>query len=294
MATITTEKLPGGLGARVHGMDPADLDAEARERLRAALVEHALLVVQGLEEMTPEQHVELSRVFGACAIHPIPTIRLKGHPEIIVLGSDLVDALPADDPTRDDILGEIPWHSDLTYTDSPSRGALLLARTVPPELGLTSWVDTAAVYDALPEMLRQQIEGRRAVHSLGPIQESLRSVARANAEMDGGEPPAFEQVVHPLVHEHPESGRRALNVSPAFVQTVEGLPDAEGRALLDELIAFATQDRFVYQHHWEVGDLVVWDNWRTMHRATGHRKKHARRMHRTTLAPGRIAAGVAA
>ena len=98
--------------------------------------------------------------------------------------------------------------------------------------------------------------------------------------------PEFKPVTHPLVHRHPESGRKVLNISPGFTQSVVGMPEAEGNALLDELRAFATQERFTYFHDWEVGDLVIWDNWRTMHIATGHKKKYARRMHRTTLRGG--------
>lgn len=291
---ITTSPLSPALGAEIHGLDVAALGDEDRVRLREAFLEYGVLLVKGLAAMTPEQQVELSSVFGECAIHPIPTIRLKGHPEIIVLAADVADGLAEDDPAREDIVGQIPWHSDLTYTASPSRGSLLLARVVPPELGLTGYIDTAAVYDALPGDLRERIEGRSAVHSLGPIQEALKSAARADEEMEGGDAPVFDQVVHPLVHEHPESGRKVLNVSPAFVQSIEGLSEEESRTLIDELIAFATDDRFVYLHRWEDGDLIAWDNWRTMHLATGHKKKHARRMHRTTLAPGRVPGELAA
>lgn len=292
--TIEIQPLSGALGAEARGLDPTRLDDADCAQLRAAFLEYGVLLARGLADMTPDQHIALSRVLGECAIHPIPTIRLKGHPEIIVLAAELGDDLADDDPGREEIVGEIPWHSDLTYTDSPSRGSLLLARVVPPELGMTGFIDTAAVYDALPAPLRARIDGRRAVHSLGPIQSALRSAARADDEMEGGEPPAFEQVTHPLVHEHPESGRKVLNVSPAFVQAIEGMSEDESRALLDELIAFATADRFVYLHRWQVGDLVIWDNWRTMHRATGHKKRHARRMHRTTLAPGIVPGEIAA
>jgi taurine dioxygenase len=292
--TITTTPLSEALGAEVHGLDPAHLDETDRQALREAFLEYGVLLARGLAGMTPEQHIELSRVFGECAIHPIPTIRMKGHPEIIVLAAEIGDTLAEDDPTREDIVGHIPWHSDLTYTASPCRGSILVARVVPPELGMTGYIDTAAVYDALPDDLRERIEGRNAIHSLGPIQEALKSAARADYEMEGGEAPAFEQVKHPLVHVHPESGRKVLNVSPAFIQSIEGLPEEESRALIDELIAFATQDRFVYLHRWEVGDLIVWDNWRTMHLATGHKKKHGRRMHRTTLEPGRLPGALAA
>lgn len=112
--------------------------------------------------------------------------------------------------------------------------------------------------------------------------------------MEGGDAPHFEQVVHPLVHEHPESGRKVLNVSPALIQSIEGPSGEESRALIRALITCAIDDRFVYLHPWEEGELIAWDNWRTMHLATGHRKKPARRMHRTTLAPGRSPSSLAA
>ncbi len=275
-------------GAEVRGLDPDRIDDTDRSRLRQAFLDHGLLLMKGLEAISPEQHVELSRIFGVPTIHPIPTIRLAECPEIIVLEAEGGDSLAANDPTRNEVVGSIPWHSDLTYTDSPSRGSLLIARVVPPEMGQTGYVDTATVYDALPGSLRERIEGLRAIHSLGPLQDSLKSAARATADTEGGELPTFEHVVHPLVHVHPDSGRKVLNISPAFIQRIEGIAESESDSLIEALTEFATQDRFVHLHAWEVGDGVLWDNWRTMHSATGHRRRHSRRMHRTTLAPGPI------
>lgn len=90
------------------------------------------------------------------------------------------------------------------------------------------------------------------------------------------------------MHRHPESGRSVLNISPLFGRSIVGLSPVEGDALLEQLRDFATQDRFAYFHEWQVGDLLTWDNWRTQHNATGHKKKYARRMHRTTLRGGEI------
>lgn len=295
--TITTTPLSPALGAQIHGLEPGRMDEADRARLRSAFLEYGVLLSKGHESISPEEHIDLSRVLGECAIHPIPTIRLKGHPEIIVLAPEVGGTLAQDDPSCEDLVGQGDWHADLYYTDSPSRGSILLARVVPPELGMTGFIDTARVYDELPDDLRSRISGHSGIHSLeslGPIQQTLQNAASADGEMEGGEAPVFEKVVHPLVHEHPESGRKVLNVNPAFIQSIEGLPQDESRALIDELSAFATQDRFVYLHQWEVGDLIIWDNWRTMHLATGHKKKHARRMHRTTLASGRVPGDVAA
>jgi taurine dioxygenase len=291
--SLSIVPLSGPLGAELRSFEPRVMGDADRALLRNTFLEFGVLVARGLD-LTPEEHVRLTHVFGRPAIHPIPTIRLQGHPEIIVLQADLGASLDPDDPTGDEVIGQIPWHSDLTYTETPSRGALLLARVVPPELGDTGYIDTAAVYDALPDSMRRRIEGLRAVHSLGPIQEQLRVATRMGADTEGGEAPTFQPVTHPFVQVHPESGRKVLNISPAFIQSIEGMKASESEALLDELKAFATQERFAYYHHWAVGDLVVWDNWRTLHTATGHRKKHARCMHRTTLDGAELSGRVAA
>jgi taurine dioxygenase len=291
--SLSIVPLSGPLGAELRSFEPRVMEDADRALLRGAFLEFGVLVARELD-LTPEEHVRLTHVFGRPAIHPIPTIRLQGHPEIIVLQADLGASLAPDDPTGDEVIGEIPWHSDLTYTETPSRGALLLARVVPPERGDTGYIDTAAVYDALPDSMRRRIEGLRAVHSLGPIQEQLRLATRMGADTEGGEAPTFQPVTHPLVQVHPESGRKVLNISPTFIRSIEGMQASESEALLDELKAFATQEHFAYYHHWAVGDLVIWDNRRTMHTATGHRKMHARCMHRTTLDGGEASGRVAA
>lgn len=282
-SSVSLEPLAAApLGARVHGLDPRALGASDEETLRAALVDYGVLVVSGLS-LTPDQHVALTRVFGDPAIHPIEAIRLTGHPEIIVLAVDIGGDLEDGDPRAREVVGHIPWHTDLTYTATPSRGALLYALEVPPEGGETGFIDTAAVCDALPKNLLDRATGRRAIHGVGPIQGQLKSAVATLDEYSGPAVPDFPHVVHPLVHRHPHSGRRVLNISPAFMQAIVGMPDDESERLLAELRAFATQDRFAYHHQWQAGDLVIWDNWRTMHTATGHQQRYARRMHRTTL-----------
>jgi taurine dioxygenase len=167
---------------------------------------------------------------------------------------------------------------------------LLHALEVPPEGGQTGFADTAGIYDALPDDLVRRIEGLRVVHGFGAIGRENRAALESPTD---GKAPEFPDVIHPLVHRHPESGRRVLNISPNFSRSIVGLPPEEGDALLEQLRDFATQDRFVYFHEWRVGDLVIWDNWRTQHTASGHKKKYARRMHRTTLRGGGLS-GVAA
>jgi taurine dioxygenase len=281
--------LSPALGVEVHGLEPRDIDPTDAERLRKALHEHGVLLARHVD-LTPDQHVELTRVFGEPEIHPIEAIRLEGHPEIIVLAAGQYDEIQADDPGADDVIGTIDWHTDLTYTPLPTRGSLLYARTVPPEGGKTGWIDTAAVHTALPETTKQRIAGLQVIHSLGPLQQAINQAAETDYAADSDSVPEFQEVVHPLAHRHPESGREVLDISPAFAQRIVGLPEDESAALLRELRDFATQPRFRYLHEWQVGDLVVWDNWRTMHVATGHKRRHRRVMHRTQLRGGALLA----
>lgn len=256
------------LGTEVGSLDLQALTASDREQLNAALAEHGVLVVRDLP-LEPEEHVEFTRVFGEPDIHPMEEIRLPGVPEIIELAIDLTAQVDPDDAASDRIVGDLAWHSDLTYVAEPSRGSLLYAVDVPPEGGDTGFIDTARVYQAMPEDMRRRIHGLDVVHSF-----------------DANGSDMFPEVVHPIVHKHPVSGEPVLNISPLFARSIVGWSDADSRALLDELTEFATQERFTYFHRWSVGDLVIWDNWRTMHIATGHPKRYRRRMLRTTIRGG--------
>lgn len=284
-----------GFGGRIGSLNVHSLTTAERTELNEALAQHGVLVAHGLQ-LDPHEQVELTCVFGEPEIHPIESIRLPGVPEVIELKVDLTDQVDPDDPASGVVVGDIAWHSDLTYTVEPSRGSLLYAVDVPAEGGDTGFVDSARVYAAMPEDLRHRIEGLEVVHSLGRRTETQLKKAANELELKRAvtEPatsadsaaPMFPEVVHPIVHRHPVSGQPVLNISPMFARSIVGWSDAESRALLDELTEFATQARFTYFHRWSVGDLVIWDNWRTMHIATGHPKRYRRRMLRTTIYGG--------
>lgn len=280
--TIQTRPLAAAIGAEVTGLDVSALSADDREALYAAFLQHGLLMLRGVD-VTLAQHVALSRVFGQPEIHPIPAIRHPDEPLIIVLdnGGTVADT----DPAADDIAGSIPWHSDLTYTQMPSRGAVLRAAVVPAEGGRTGWIDTARVYASMPDALKRRVQGLHLVHSFDPA-DARRNQAEpkdgGGAEMLPGVPD-FPPVTHPLVSRHPEAGIEVLNISPFFSRYIPDLPEKEADELYDELVEFATREEFAYVHDWQPGDLMIWDNWRTMHRAFGCKRRYARVMHRTTL-----------
>ena len=144
--------------------------------------------------------------------------------------------------------------------------------------GDTEFADTRAAYDALPDAMKRKLEGLIAEHSL------WRLLAKAGGyEPTEDERHAYPPAQHPLVRRHPGSGRNALYIAASASHIIDNTPE-EGQALLGELIEFATQPQFVYRHKWRVGDLVIWDNRCTMHRATPFAATdHVRDMRRTTL-----------
>jgi taurine dioxygenase len=276
--------LDAPVGAEVCDLVVGALTERDERRLRRALADHGVLVARGLD-LAPTEQVALTRVFGEPEIHPIESIRLDGAPEIIELAVDLTAHLDPSDPAADEHIGAASWHSDLTYTAEPSRGSLLSGVEVPPEGGETGFVDMATVYAALPEVTRRRLRGLEAIHSFEVLADAPEGEAVWTKPMVGADV-QFPPVVHPLVHRHPVIGTPVLDLSPTFVRGVVGWSRADSDELLQHLGEFATSGRFTYFHKWEAGDLVIWDNWRTMHTATGHKKRYRRRMFRTTVHGG--------
>ena len=169
------------------------------------------------------------------------------------------------------------WHTDNAFRRTPAKYSLLSARSVPPEGGETEFVDMRAAYDALPEKKKAALEGMIAMHSIIYSREII-GFTDYSPEERAGLPP----VPHVMVRTHPGSGRKSLYVA-SYAHEIQGMPTPEARMLLHDLIEHATQRQFVYTHRWRVGDLVMWDNRCTMHRARDYDMSHRRDLHRTTV-----------
>jgi taurine dioxygenase len=176
--------------------------------------------------------------------------------------------------------GELQWHSDQSYMMNPATGAALYAVELPPEGGTTSWLDLAAAYAGLPDRLKRLVEGRHGVFSYVRRLAGYQGVDRViSSEAKRKTPP----VLHPLVHTHPVTGRKALYLDSTTTIGIEGMDGVSGSALLDEIYSFATRPEFVYRHEWQVGDVVMWDNGSTMHRRQPFDPTTRRLMKRTTI-----------
>ncbi|MEZ5738854.1 MAG: TauD/TfdA family dioxygenase [Burkholderiaceae bacterium] len=204
----------------------------------------------------------------------------------------LAAARPARDPraeqpgrasTKPIMNGGAYWHSDVSYKARPPIGSLLHGIEVPPEGGDTLYADMCGAYEALSDEMKARLAGLRATHSYVQRYEAMSADDPERPQLTAQQLAEVPAVSHPVVRTNPESGRKALYINEGFTVAIEGLPQHEGRALLDELFTHSTDERFRYRHRWQAGDLVIWDNRTTMHCATAYDRRHARNLHRTTI-----------
>ena len=174
------------------------------------------------------------------------------------------------------------WHTDLTYFPKPCDMTMLLGVEIPPEGGDTFFCSLTAAYDSLSPADKKRVDGMRAVHSYN----YMRAIKYPDAApLSQEQLDRVKDIEQPLVRTHPVTGRRALYVSEYIIRNIVGMDIPESQAFLAEMIAHATEDRFVYQHRWQVGDLIFWDNRATMHKATPYDDvRYKRRMHRSMTA----------
>jgi taurine dioxygenase len=279
--SLRTEPLSEALGAEVLDFDlNAGLDDDSFAAIKAAFLEHGLLLFRN-QSLDPETHVALSRRFGDLEIHVQKNYLLDGHPEILVIGNE---PRPDGKVAGYFIAGEGDWHTDMSYVAKPSLGSLFYAVTVPPEGGDTCFAGARAAWEALPEREKAALDGVRAVHDYPYFDAKLCEIHPDRIPLDEEQLARVPPVAHPIARTHPETGRKALYLSVEVISQVEGMPPEDGRRLCAELGDYVTSDRFVYRHRWKPGDLLIWDNRCTLHKATAYdHRQHVRTMHRTTV-----------
>jgi alpha-ketoglutarate-dependent 2,4-dichlorophenoxyacetate dioxygenase len=282
-ATLNLTPLGPGIAARVDGLDlRGRLSAATIAAINAAMDRYAVLVFPG-QRFEDDEQLAFGRQFGE--IEETPTLvdqtrrRLADNQlnDISNLGAD-GQILAADGRRRMFNLGNLLWHSDSSFKPTPAMYSMLHARVIPPDDGETEFADMRAAWDALPARMQTKIRDLVTEHSL------IFSRAQLGFdEFTAEEIARCMPVPQRLVRRHPGSGRLSLYLS-AHIGRIQGWPRPEAMALIRELTEHATERRFVYQHSWTVGDLVVWDNLCTMHRGRPYEDKiHPRDMRRVTL-----------
>nr|WP_244125909.1 TauD/TfdA family dioxygenase [Burkholderia gladioli] len=268
----------GALGAEIVGLDLSrPIGEDDFARIHRAHLDHHVVVFRD-QRITPDEHVAFSARFGPLQRHVLAQFALPGHPEVLIVSNILENGQPIG-------LGDAGhfWHSDLSYKEKPSLGSLLHAQELPAEGGDTLFANMHLAWDALPEALKREVEGRRAEHTYLARYAELQARSPWRPNLTPEQIAQVKAVDHPIVRTHPETGRRALFVSEHFTTRIVGLPEDESRALLDELFAHSVRDEFVYRHQWREHDLVFWDNRSLMHLAAGTPDHLRRKLYRTTI-----------
>ena len=242
-------------------IDPTDVRA-----IKDAFTQYAVLIFPD-QHLSQDQHLDFARHFGpletTIAVYrkDAPLRLRKEFADVSNLNHDN-EVWDKESRLRLFQLGNRLWHTDSSFKRLPARASLLYARSIPPVGGHTEFADERAAYDALPEEMKRRLDRLVAEHSIFNSRARLGFTNFSDDERRGM-PPVPQMVVRTL----PESGRKSLYLA-SHAGRIFGMPEHEGRALIDQLIAHATQRQFVYTHRWRVNDLVMWDDRCTMHRGT--------------------------
>jgi taurine dioxygenase len=257
------------IGAEVRGVDVKSLDAPGFAALYRAWLDANVLVVRE-QELQIDDFLTYSRRFGIVHPHPSKMTRHPDYPEITLLG---VDKFGADGKLDMAIYrrGAEGWHTDGAYDAEPFKATQLYALAIPSTGGDTHFASMYAAYDALPARLKERLEGRQGAFTYGGRR---KATALLNAE-DRDWTPVF----HPIVRTHPETGRKALYFDPGKILRIEGLEPAESDAVIEELADRMIQPGAEYRHQWHKGDVVIWDNRCSYHKAAGDYPPEEDRIH---------------
>jgi len=264
-------------GAEVTGVDLTQpLSADSIAAIRSAWLENHVLSFPN-QAMNDDDLERFTRYFGDFGHDPFfDPIEDRKHIAAIRRDADEKSPLFAEN-----------WHSDWSFQAQPPAGTCLLGITIPPVGGDTLFANQHAALDAMPPEMRAQYDRLTAIHSAG----LAYAPDGAYGEKDEGRSMAIRPdesaravQTHPLVREHPETGRLGLFSCMGYIMGFEDMSQEEALPLLQQLYAWQSRDEFVYRHQWQENMLIMWDNRSVLHCATGGYDGHDRLLHRTTIA----------
>jgi taurine dioxygenase len=254
--------LSDAFGVEAHGIDVARLSQDEFGEIEQAFFAGQVLVLRK-QNLAADQFLQFARRFGPPEPHVINQFHHPEHADILILSNVVRDGKPtglADAGTY--------FHTDYSYLDMPARATTLYSRAVPSKGGDTLFANQYAAYDDLPEPTKRRIEGLVGLHHYGnrdDVDERSRTVASVLTEEQKQK---MAWVRHPIARRHPVTGRKALYAVCGTSFGIEGMPEDEALALLDELKQHATQQKYQLRLRYGVGDVVIWDNASLLHSAT--------------------------
>jgi taurine dioxygenase len=257
------------LGARITGIDLAQpLSRDALALILRTLADHGVLCFPG-QQLDPAAQAAFSRHFGELEVHVSGAFQVPEQPEVMILSNIVENGQPIGlaDAGQD-------WHTDMSFSRTIAFVNVLHALKVPRRngvaLGATQFADMAAAYDGLPPAVQTRLQGLTATHDFAKFWDMMRARGGAGSvrqplteEQRRRKPP----VSQPMVLTHPLSGHKLLYANPGYTMHIDGMLETESAELLDFLFAHQVGDGYRFTHHWNEGDVLMWDNIRTLHYA---------------------------
>jgi taurine dioxygenase len=257
------------IGAEISGVDVRKLDDASFAAIYRAWLDHNVVVVPG-QQLEIDDFLRYSRRFGILAPHPSKATRHPDYPEITMLGVNKFDAngqLNMAIYRR----GAEGWHTDGAYDPIPFKATQLYAVAIPSTGGDTLFASMYAAYEALPQRLKQRLDGLNGAFSYGGRTKSMALLNEEDRE--------WTPALHPIIRTHPETRRKALYFDPGKILRIVGLEERESDAVIEELTECMIQPDAQYRHKWTRGDVVIWDNRCSYHLAAGDYPPEEERIH---------------
>jgi taurine dioxygenase len=275
--SVKTRSLDGSFVLEVFGLNLWErLESETVDELRALYSKHGVLVFRR-QALSEHEFAEFCSLFGSLERTVRADWASSVRPEIGLI-TNLKDSEGKALGGLGD--GEVDWHTDQAYMMNPATGSGLYGIEIANRGGSTSWANLSDAYEALPERLKLAVEGKRGIFSYA---KRLANYRAADGKVTEEVKKKTPDVVHSLVHVNPITGKKALYLDPTTTIGIVGMDDASAAALLDELNEFSTRPEFVYTHHWQVGDAILWSNGFLLHRREPFPATERRLMKRATM-----------
>ena len=259
------------MGAEISGIDlKQKIDKITKDKLLNAVKKYLMVCIKN-QDLNPAELADVSRIFGNPKKYFMQHETVDNIPEVIVVSNRTSDNKPRVYASH--------WHTDDSYREKPATLTFIYPDTLPKNGGGTDFINCYSVFQNLPENLKNKISNLSAIHKW-QSRRNVSKVAKLSKEQEEQTP----DVEHPLIRTHPISGEKSLYINPNRIDHIAGFDDFESDKLLDELYEFSFQSKFQYSHSYQEGDLVIWDNRCTMHKANSdYDLNQLRVMHRVML-----------
>tara|TARA_Y100000588_G_C14153536_1_gene881594 strand:- start:102 stop:944 length:843 start_codon:yes stop_codon:yes gene_type:complete len=264
-----------GFGAEIKGILIKDgVDAKEYNTIHKAFLDHKVLVFRS-QPLDDGAHLKFASLFGELDIHINKSTRHKALPKVQIFSNKDENGHPSG---RHPEKGTLVWHTDKSYTSTPSLTTILRSPEIAKEGGNTLFSDMSRAYDKLPTSMKTQIRNLNAIHDWKRSREKSKERPATVEEIQSAPP-----VQHPIVRTHPETKKKSLYIGNHASHIVE-LPHSDGELLLGKLEEHATQPEYIYRHRWQIDDVLMWDNRCTMHCVEPYdASKEKRTVHRVVV-----------